>query len=301
METTETKTSLTLFMEDIISGLKQAGKVRTSENYAAALGSFMKYRQGKDIGLKYITPQIMEEYEAWRQGQGITRNSSSFYMRILRAVYNRAVDEDLITDRRPFRRVYTGVDKTAKRALPINVIRKINRLDLSAAPELDYARDMFMLSFMLRGMSLVDMAFLRKADLVNGHITYCRHKTGQRLSVKWTKEMQSVLAKYPDNPSGYLLPIIGKPGTDGRNAYRKAGNVINYNLKKIGRMVGAGIPLTLYVARHSWATAAKGKGIPVGVIGDCMGHTSEATTRIYLASLDTSAVDRANSLILKNI
>ena len=32
-----------------------------------------------------------------------------------------------------------------------------------------------------------------------------------------------------------------------------------------------------------------------------MGHDSEATTRIYLASLDTSVVDRANSIILKSL
>ena len=74
---------------------------------------------------------------------------------------------------------------------------------------------------------------------------------------------------------------------------------INRNLKKIGAMVSVSVPITLYVARHSWASAAKAKGIPVSVISEGMGHDSEATTQIYLASLDISAVDRANSLILK--
>ena len=76
---------------------------------------------------------------------------------------------------------------------------------------------------------------------------------------------------------------------------------INHNLKKIAKMVGVQIPLTLYVARHSWASAAKAKGIPLSVISEGMGHDSEATTQIYLASLDTSVVDRANSLILKSL
>ena len=86
-----------------------------------------------------------------------------------------------------------------------------------------------------------------------------------------------------------------------RVAYRNAGYSINRSLKRVGRMAGLEIPLTLYVARHSWASAAKAKGVPVGVISEGMGHDNEATTRIYLASLDTSAVDRANALILRGL
>ncbi len=94
---------------------------------------------------------------------------------------------------------------------------------------------------------------------------------------------------------------IRNPGTNERYAYRNTAYNINHNLKRIAEMVGVTIPLTLYVARHSWASAAKTKGIPVSVISEGMGHDSEATTQIYLASLDTSVVDRANSLILKSL
>ena len=76
---------------------------------------------------------------------------------------------------------------------------------------------------------------------------------------------------------------------------------INHSLKAVAKVVGVTIPLTLYVARHSWASIAKSKGIPLSVISEGMGHDNEATTQIYLASLDTSAVDKANSLILKSI
>ena len=57
-------------------------------------------------------------------------------------------------------------------------------------------------------------------------------------------------------------------------------------------------PLTMYVARHSWASAAKAKNVPLSVISEGMGHDSEATTQIYLASLETSVVDKANKMIL---
>lgn len=293
--------SLFNFMEGIIAKLKQNGKIRTSETYAAALRSFRKFRKDEDIMLDCINSEVMEAYEAWHRSRGVAPNTVSFYTRILRAVYNRAIEDGIIENRNPFRHVYTGIDKTVKRDLPLQTIKKIKALDLSLHPTLDYARDMFMLSFMLRGMSFVDMAYLRKTDLSNGYIIYRRRKTGQQLTIKWTKDMQLVLDKYPENASGYLLPIVRNPGTNERYTYRNASYNINRSLKAVAKMAGVTIPLTLYVARHSWASAAKSKGIPLGIISEGMGHDSETTTQIYLTSLDTSAVDKANSLILSSI
>ncbi|MDE5656869.1 MAG: site-specific integrase [Muribaculaceae bacterium] len=293
--------SLFSYMDSIIARLKQNGKIRTSETYKSTLNSFKKFRQNEDIMLDCLTAETMEAYEAWHKQRGAAPNTISFYTRILRAVYNRAVEDDIIENRNPFRRVYTGVDKTVKRALPLPAIKKIKALDLSLTPALDFARDMFLMSFYLRGMSFIDMAFLKKTDLKNGYITYRRRKTGQQLIIEWTKEMQIIRDKYTENKSDYLLPIICNPGTNERCTYRNVGYNINHNLKTIAGMVGVTIPLTLYVARHSWASAAKAKGIPLSVISEGMGHDSETTTQIYLASLDTSVVDRANSLILRSL
>ena len=293
--------SLFRFMEGIIARLRENGKIRTSETYRVALNSFRKFRHDEDIMLDCLTSDVMEAYEAWHRSRGVVPNTISFYTRILRAVYNRAVEVDIVENRRPFRHVYTGIDKTVKRALPIDMIRKIKALDLSRSATLGFARDMFMMSFYLRGMSFIDMAFLKKTDLRNGYIAYRRRKTGQQLIIEWTADMQKILDKYPANSSEYLLPIIRRPGTNERCTYRNVGYNINHNLKIIACMAGITIPLTLYVARHSWASAAKAKGIPLAVISEGMGHDSEATTQIYLAGLDTSVVDKANSIILKSL
>lgn len=289
------------FMEGVIVKLKHKGQIRTSETYTSTLNNFKKFLAGEDIMLDSITGEVIENYEAWNRQRGVTANTISFYMRILRAVYNRAVEQEIIENRNPFRRVYTGVDKTVKRALPLKEISRIKSMDLSLSPELDFARDMFILSFMLRGMSFIDMAFLKKSNLKNGAVTYRRKKTGQQLVIEWTAEMQLILDKYPENGTDYLLPIIRNPGTNERWIYHKVGYNINHNLKTIAKMLGISISLTLYVARHSWASAAKTKGVPISVISEGMGHDSELTTQIYLASLDTSVVDKANSLILKSL
>lgn len=293
--------SLFRFMESIIVKLRGNGKIRTAETYRATLNSFRNFRKGEDLMLDCITSEVMEDYEAWLRKRGLVSNTISFYIRILRAVYNRAVEDNIIDDRNPFRHVYTGIDKTVKRALPLSVIKKIKNLDLSCNPTLDFARNMFLMSFYLRGMSFIDMAYLKKTDLKNGYVVYRRRKTGQMLVIEWTREMQTICDKYPENRSVYLLPIIRTAGTNEWCTYRNVGYNINHNLKKIALMLGVDVRLTMYVARHSWASAAKAKGIPLGVISEGMGHDSETTTRIYLASLDTSVVDRANSLILKSL
>ena len=289
--------SLFSFWHNVIAQLKQLGKVRTSETYTATLNSFIVFREEQDVPLDGISSDMMLLYEAHLKARGVRMNTISFYMRIFRAVYNRAVEKGLTPQNNPFRHVYTGVDKTVKRAIPIKAIKEMKELDLAMNSALDFARDMFLFSFYTRGMSFVDMAYLKKSDLKNGILTYRRRKTGQELSVKWEKCMAEIIAKYPENKTGFLLPIIKEQG-DERRQYDNALHLVNYRLKELSTMLKLQRPLTMYVARHSWASAAKAKNVPLSVISEGMGHDSEATTQIYLASLETSVVDKANKMIL---
>lgn len=293
--------SLANFMESLIAQLKQMGKLRTAETYTATLRSFMRFRNDADVLLDEITPELIAMYEAYLQNNGVVRNTSSFYMRILRAVYNRAVGKDLVRQRNPFKNVYTGVDKTVKRALPLSAIRRIKNLDLARLPKLEFARDMFLFSFYTRGMSFIDMAFLKKTDLQNGYLKYRRHKTKQQLLIRWEKCMQEILDKYSPHESPYLLPIIKVAEQNERKQYGNALREVNNKLKEIAKTICLPIPLSTYVARHSWASIAKSKNVPISVISEGMGHDSEMTTQIYLSSLDSSAIDHANSLILKDL
>ena len=291
--------SLFNFMQGIIARLKQMGKIRTAENYSCTLKSFMQFRGDRDILLSDIDSDLMQLYEAYLHGKGAVRNTSSFYMRILRAVYNRALEKELMEQRNPFRHVYTGVEKTVKRAISFKVIRQLKEMDLSHSQSMEFARDMFMFSFYTRGMSFVDMAFLKKTDLNNGMLTYRRKKTGQLLSIRWEKCMQDIVDKYPGNFSTYLLPIIIHIRKDERLQYKNSICLVNRRLKEIGKKLGLVHPLTMYVARHSWASVARGKHIPLSVISEGMGHDSEKTTLIYLAALDTTVIDKANMVVLR--
>lgn len=290
-----------IFMENVIIRLRQLKHTGTTNNYHAALGSFKRFRNNEDIPLNAIDHIVMEDYQAYLKSVGLVPNSISFYLRILRAVYNRAVAQVLTKDRKPFRTVFTGTEKTLKRAISISDIKRIRELDLSSKPNLEFARDIFLFLFFCRGMSFIDAAFLKKVDIQNGVLTYRRHKTGQLLHIKIISQIHELIGRYSIESLPYLLPIITNSGNDERKQYEAALRRINNALKNIADMVKLQIPLTTYVSRHAWATIAKSKNVPVNVISDALGHDSIVTTQIYLASIDSATIDRANELIIKNL
>lgn len=289
------------FSRILIKELKEYGRPRTAERYATVINSFVRFRsEGEDIPLDRIDSGLICEYESYLRAKGICPNSSSYYMRGLRAIYNRAVEKGLTVQREPFRQVYTGIAKTVKRAVPLSVIRRIKELDLTDTPTMAFARDIFLFSFYTRGMSFIDIAYLQKKDINRGVLYYRRQKTGRQMCVKWEKQMEDIAARYCNN-GRYVLPIIKDPAGDTRKQYKSALHLINLRLKKLGESLGLAIPLTMYVARHAWASIAKSKHIPLSIISEAMGHDSEKTTCIYLSSLDTSAVDKANNRIINSL
>lgn len=286
------------YMEESVRKLRTLGKIRTAETYQTALSRFRRFRHGKDVRLADLDDELMSAYERELKESGLCANRTSFYMRILRAVYNRALKEGLIKDRRPFRYVYTGVDKTRKRAIDIRDVRRLASLNLDGRPAEALARDLFLFSFYTRGMSFVDMAYLQKMDLHYGVLSYRRRKTGQMMFIRWEKCMQNIIDRYPVSSTPFLLPIITSFDRDPRAQYIHMIHKVNSCLRRLGKRLNLPVPLTMYVARHTWASTAHRENIPISVISEGMGHTSEKTTRIYLDSLDANVIDEANRMIL---
>ena len=290
---------LSMFMRRTIFMMFDQGRIRCFETYVSALRSFLRFRKREDILLADVNSDVLVSYQSYLKARGLIKNSTSFYMRILRSVYNKAIMEELIPEKYPFRAVYTGVDKTIKRALPLQKLRKIKSMDLSYNKGLEFARDMFLFSFYTRGMSFIDMAYLKKSDLNDGILVYKRRKTGQKLCVRCELCTHFIIRKYTVKDSPYILPIIKKPNEGDRIQYKRIMSYVNANLRIIGKKLKLEYPLTMYVARHSWASVALTKKVPLSVISHGMGHDSELTTRIYLSTIDANLIDNANRTIIK--
>lgn len=300
--TFSTETTLFSYMEEQVDKLMSHGQDRTAETYHSTLNSFRNFRGNTDLPLRELSYELLSDYAFHLKNRGISPNTIVFYLKRLRAVYNKAVEEELVENRHPFRKISVSSEKTVKRAILLKDIRQLKRLDLSGSPSRSFARDMFLFSFYTRGMSFVDIAHLQKTDLHNGVLTYRRHKTGQLLTVHWELCMKQIADRHRSGPtSPYLLDIIDPSHGDVRRQCHNAITLINRHLKEIGRSIGLTQPLTMYVARHSWASIARNEGIPLSVISEGMGHESERTTRIYLASLETQVINEANKKILQKL
>lgn len=287
------------FMRGIITEKETAGQFRTAEAYRATLNCWLRFIDPeKAMPWKMVTSRSMTLFADYLKKRGATRNTQSFYFRILRAVCNRAREtgEAELHDKL-FDNVYTGKARTRKRALPIEDIRKIAAAEPKNRKE-QLARDMFIFSFITRGMAPIDMALLRKGNIVDGRLAYRRHKTGRAITMEWITEMREIADRYVRDESDYLFPLVSSDGAEGWKQFKRGSQVINYHLRKLGKRLDLPMPLTLYVARHSWATVAKGAGIPTALISDAMGHSSERMTQVYLGSIDVGRIDIENRKIV---
>ena len=290
---------VTAFMREQIAQLTADNRLGTARNYTRTLRSFSGFLGGGELPFAAFTERLVEEYNAYLLRRGVVRNTVSFYMRILRSVYNKAVRRRLAEPASPFGGVYTGVDRTRKRAIDERLIARLKSLDLPVSGALPLARDLFVFSYCMR-----DMAFLRKKDMRDGAIHYVRRKTGQRMTVHLEPCMREIIGRYAprtrDTP--YLFPVL--TAEDPARAYAQYQVALNYYnrlLKKLASLLGLDSGLSSYTSRHSWATAARNHNVPLPVISAGMGHTSERTTQIYLSALETSVIDSANRKILASL
>ncbi|RGN59201.1 MULTISPECIES: site-specific integrase [unclassified Bacteroides] len=203
----------------------------------------------------------------------------------------------------PFLNVFTGIEKTAKRAVDEEVVQKLEHLDLRNKPMLELAKDIFFFSVYTRGMSFIDIAYLKKEYLSGNVLVYKRHKTNQKIEVTLPDCAMQIIKKYVlvMTESDYVFPLLYSPGRKKMTVYSTALHNHNDRLKQISKLLGLSACLTSYTSRHTWASLAKKNGVETYIISEAMGHTSENTTRIYLASLNNTVLDKANEIVIKSI
>ena len=230
------------------------GKKKTASNYTCAFKHFKRFREDQDIAVEDLTVRLMKDFQLYLVGAGLRMNTVSLYNRVLRAVYNYALDEEIIqTNKRPFRKSFTGQEKTRKRAVSQEVIKTLILFPLTAKKQLEFARDLFLFSIYMQGMPFVDIAYLRKEQMKNGFISYKRKKTNQYLTVKLHDKAKAIINKYwmddPDCP--YLFPILYDPKRKVLVMYSSALRLHNKRLKRISELIGLNEPLTSYFAKHN--------------------------------------------------
>lgn len=289
---------ITIYILGLATTLHRDGRFAAAESYRTVAGRFAVFQKQSPMEFADLTPSHIKKFERFLYAHRCCRNTVSLYMRLLRSICRKAGKEGRMeyTDEL-FAHVFTGYDSCDKRAVTADVISLLLDLDLSKKEGLQFARDLFLLSFYLRGIPFIDLAHLKKSDVRGGVLRYRRSKTQQPLAVKLEEWALEIIKRYenvlPDSP--YLLPIIKRPDDeDEHRQYDSALRLYNKRLHQLSALLGLEKNLTSYVARHTWATLAYHEGIPVSEISAGLSHTSEQVTYAYLESFSADALACVN-------
>lgn len=291
------------FARSEIHNLMKASRFNTARNYHTAVGKLQKYVSSSYLPFSIITSLFIENFEKHLRHQGCNLNTISCYMRTLRAIYNKAVAMNFITQQHPFAHAFTGYENTRKRGIPKMLVRKLICLDCSKRPSLQLAKDLFLFSIYVRGISFVDIIFLKKTHIYGEYLTYYRRKTHQQITVKLEPPTLEILSRYEGiSRSGYLFPILTSTSpAECYKEYRYQLGMYNKRLNRLSKLLDYPYHLSSYVPRHTWASLAREQGIPVSIISESLGHTSEKTTRIYMKALEKQKLDQANQKLINRV
>lgn len=286
------------YIGERILQLVNEGKIGTARKYRSLRNNLAEFLGEKRWWLEETDRLKIQSFNRFLMAKGITRNTASSYMRPLAAILRQAGTRRLIEfDRRWFEGVYMGIDKTAKRALSVEDMGKIHSVDVEGFSPLQLAKDIFLFSFYTMGMPFVDIAHLTKENLHGTEIVYRRRKTGQTIHVPLNRHSGKLIERYMPSESGYIFPLLKESGY----RYETALRTHNKRLKLIAERAGCSCRITSYMSRHTWATFARDSGVGISVISAGMGHTSEKTTRIYLASINIDTLRAANDKVARLI
>lgn len=301
------------YIQYIIQYMTAEKRLGNAKAYISCYNSVLRFAGNLDISFTDIDVNWLKRYELYLRKRGNSDNTIGIRMRELRAVYNKAIEDNVVNEKYyPFVKFKISHYRKGKckRAIPKAEIHKIMNVDLMEittyySPLLHLTKDLFSFSYLGCGMNMIDIAYLKYSDIINNRICFVGHKTKQPITFQLLPQAVQIVDKYrkPDSQlNDYVFPILDRnfhiTEQQQYDRIRKVIKGMNKALKKIGAHLDISIPLTTYVARHSFATVLKRSGVNIALISESLGHTSLSTTQYYLDSFENEQIDEAMKNLL---
>lgn len=286
-----------------IQRLTSADRLNYALTYKDLRNSLIKFNKHLDIYFSDIDITWLKKYEAWLRSYELKENTIGIRFRTFRALYNLAIEENIVkSEYYPFDnyKVSKLKQKTAKRSIVKDDIMSIINYE-SYSNEKQFAVDLFAFSYFMGGINFVDISRLTKNNIQDGYLCYVRKKTKRLIKLPLQNKAIELINKYSSSQNHYLFPILNsfhKTEQQKANRVHKVITKVNKRLKEIGKELNIPIDLTTYVARHSFATVLKRSGVNTSIISESLGHSSEKVTQIYLDSFENSQIDEAMKNLL---
>ncbi|MBB2151714.1 site-specific integrase [Pedobacter gandavensis] len=295
------------FVSDLISELRTDNKIGNAWVYESAINALKRFHPDESLTFEQIDFEFLDNYNKFLLRRDVKHNTAFFYIRTLRAFYNKAIKLKVV-DRNlyPFHDIKLKAERTKKRAIDKTLITAIIELDLPEGSTIWHARNWFMMSFYLMGISFVDLALLQTNNIKNGRIHYKRQKTGKVYDIRVLPQAQKIIDLYSSKRSqNYLLPIINRKVDSEEIRLRLIKDrtrLANKYLKRMAELIETNETITTYTSRHSWATICKKLGFSIEIIAECLGHEyGNKTTAVYLDTFDQEVIDDTNEKVAKSV
>ena len=318
--------SLETWGKKIIDRANNAKSYKTANWYKDCVSAFVKFNKG-DILLKDISPTFLKDFESYRTGLGNAVNGISAHLRALRALLNKANEENIGINNEPFRKFKIKTQTTKKRAIPIEFFQKFRAYEipnlnstnlnlLKSAKTLEQTKNIFLFSFDTRGMNFIDIAKLKlenfkdvvivNGQLVSANLDYQRSKlkrgsNPENFNIRLTQSCINVLNYFnftSKTKDECIFPFGWEDSKKGSENYRQKLKRINKRFKSMMSEIGYDEEVSSYWIRHSWASIARQSGVSIEQIGAGLGHKSFETTKVYLTNFEESLIDDMNDKIV---
>jgi integrase/recombinase XerD len=260
-------------------------------------------RKSLSIPFNKLDYEWLVDFETICKSEGLKSNSIGVYLRALRAIFNLAINYDLIEPKYyPFRRFKIKSNSTSPRVASIEELKRFfayipNNNELNAW---NYGR----LTFLLRGINFTDLALLTRENIKHNRLVYSRSKTHKMYSVEILPLTKQIFESYADLKRETLLPILTNEELEIKSKLpaRIGQQRKNTNkwLRKIGKKLNINEPLSTYVFRYSHANACKKLGYSKDLISESLGHAyGLAVSSAYLENYSIELIDEMNKKVVE--
>lgn len=312
-----------------MEGLEKSESWGYYRMYKESKSTWAKFLQAElgveDIELIHINKGFLNKFVEYcksdapkgfvrKRTKGMKPNTIAIHLRCLRKVINKAIDdenEQISLNDYPFRGFRVPKNKTIKRAVDTSALDLLRALPLKRDTPEWHHRNYFLFMFNNRGMNLIDLAFLKRNQIVNNRLQYLRTKTRGKaaFNIELTEESLEILDMYgyrKQQPDELVFPLMKdiygvKPFREVYFTYcNERTSEHNRYLNKLADMAGIDMNLTSYVARYTWAAEGFNEVENIDVIGQGLGHNDNPKiTKIYAGDLKTKRLDEVNRTVTR--
>jgi len=280
------------------------GQIGTYDKNKSVVNKISKYLvsiNNTELELKHINRNFLLAYEYFIRDQFKNKtNTVCKDMKFIKKLINQAIRENLIDIAdSPFQNFRIKTDKTSKTYLSDEEIEMIQAVPLKYKSKQDLHRDIFIFSCVCGGIRIADLIKLKKSEYDGTYLDFKISKTSRQLHLKVPNQAKQIIEKYLDYTidNEFIFPLTNKEVNfeELRNidTYISSQSFqINRSLKNIAKKAKITKAFSFHTSRHTFATRALTKGIPIEVVQQILGHANIKETLIY-GKIINSELDKA--------